>query len=104
MLKSVRAINLALGVWLAGSTFLWAHSNAQLGNAWMVGIAVVVVAAAPRLRWVNGVLALWLFVSAFALPHSAVATVWNSVLVAILMFSISIAETMGPSADAHPPG
>jgi hypothetical protein len=99
MLTSVRVINLALGVWLAGSTFVWSHSDAQLRNAWIVGITAVVAASAPRLIWFHGVLALWLFVSAFALAHITVATVWNSVLVAVIMFSMSIAETKGAGAS-----
>lgn len=100
MLTAVRSINLFLGGWLVVSAFMWTHSRAQLVNVCVVGITSAVMAAlamgTPRLRWVNGVLALWLFVSALTLPHSEVATIWNSIAVALVMFSVSAAETMGP--------
>ena len=100
MLSVVRSINLLLGVWLVISAFLWTHSHEQFGNTCAVGVASAVVAAlamgSPRLRWINGVVALWLFVSAFVLPHATVGTIWNGVIVAVIMFSVSVAETMGP--------
>jgi hypothetical protein len=105
MLKVVRSINLVLGLWLAASALLWTHSTAQLGNAWMVGTLAAAVESlateVPQLRWVNGVVALWLFVSAFALPHASIATVWNSVIVSVFMFSVSAAETMGPPSGGQ---
>ena len=104
MPKITRSINLILGVWLAVSGHLWTHSDAQLGNAWVVGLAVAVVAAFDlrRLSWVNGVVAIWLFVSAFALPHASTATVWNSVIVSVMMFSVAVAETIRPPSSGQP--
>ena|SRR5690242_1214589 len=105
MFRVIRSINLVLSLWLMVSSFLWTHSEAQFTNAWMLGVVATVMAAfsieVPQLRWVNGVLSLWLFVSAFALPHVTLATVWNSVIIAVLMFSVSVAETMGPVSDQH---
>ena len=107
MVKLAGGTHFALGVWLAVSAFLWAHSSAQESNACMVGIVAAATAALglkiARLRWINGVLALWLFVSAWMLPHVSSATIWNSVIVSMVMFSVSIIETSGSLNGAYPP-
>jgi hypothetical protein len=50
---------------------------------------------------VNAALAVWLFVSAFALPALGRATAWNNAIVAVLLFVASLASgeeraTTGP--------
>jgi hypothetical protein len=94
-----RNINLTLSAWLALSAFLWVHSAAQFHNAWTVaalGAAVALVGAVVRAaRALNTVLAAWLFFSAWALPVMNDATFRNSVIVAIVMFLISIAGIAG---------
>jgi hypothetical protein len=98
---SPRLINVALGVWLFVSAFLWRHSHAQLTNTWIVGVLCVLVAlvgmAVPRARYINTLLAIWLFVSAWALPTISVGTIWNNVLVSIAVFVISLVPS-GPTA------
>lgn len=90
-----RVLNLILGVWLFISAFLWAHSQAQMTNTWILGVLAVIFAlvsmyAAPQARYLNTILAIWLFISAWALPRVSVGTVWNNVIVAILMFIFSL--------------
>jgi len=88
-------INIALGLWLFVSAFLWPHTQEQGVNTWIVGALAVVFAAAslryPAARYVNAVLAVWLFISAWALPTFPVGTIWNNALVAIAMFVFSLA-------------
>lgn len=89
-----RIANIILGVWLFISAFLWTHSQAQLTNTWIVGLAVIAVAlialAAPPVKYINTALAIWLFISVFALPAVTPGTQWNNALVAILVFLFSL--------------
>jgi hypothetical protein len=81
--------NLAVGVWLAASALLWPHTTAQLINATLVGCACAVAAAAalswPHVRYANVGLAVWLFVSTRVLPVETSATLWNHVIVSLVM-------------------
>src|SRR5207249_1021755 len=68
-----RVLNVWFGVWLFVSAFLWAHSPAQMNNAWVSGALCVVFAllslASPPVRYLNTLLSIWLFISAFALER-----------------------------------
>lgn len=92
--RTARGLNIGLGVWLFISAYLWMHSVPQFNNAWIVGALMVVISgiamAAPNLRFFNTALAVWLFISAFALSALVAATVWNSVIVSIAVFLISL--------------
>lgn len=96
--RSARALNIVLGVWLFISAFVWMHTGPQFNNAWIVGALTVVIGgialAAPNVRFFNTALAVWLFISAFALPTLMAATVWNSVIVAIAVFVLSLVSGM----------
>jgi hypothetical protein len=89
-----RGINVALGIWLFISAFLWLHTSAQFTNTWLVGLAIAVVAAVgfavPQARWVNTALAAWLIISVWALPTLAAATFWNNLLVGIASLIVSV--------------
>ena len=88
-------MNVALGVWLFISAFLWLNSRAQATNTWICGVLCVVFAIAgmgvPWARYLNTALAIWLFVSAWALPMEHLAALWNNVLCAIAIFVVSLA-------------
>ncbi len=91
---AARIANVILGVWLFISAFIWNHTPAQFNNAWIVGILCVIFSLiamrAPQVRFLNTILAAWLFISAWALPRATAGTAWNSVLVAIAMFIVSL--------------
>ncbi|HWV39722.1 MAG TPA: SPW repeat protein [Vulgatibacter sp.] len=91
---AARIANIVLGVWLFISAFLWSHTQSQLTNTWIVGLAIIAVAlialAAPPVRYVNTALAVWLFISVWALPSESAATQWNNAIVAILVFLFSL--------------
>ena len=95
---AARIANVVLGVWLFISAFIWAHTQAQMTNTWIVGAlcAIFALAAmrAPQARYVNTALAIWLFISVWVLPTMSAATLWNNVLVAIAVFIVD--------QDAHP--
>jgi hypothetical protein len=92
---AARIVNVIVSAWLIVSAFAWPHSMAQMTNTWIVGVIGVVVALAAlfadaRARYVNTVLAIWLFISAWALPGGRPGTIWNNVIVAIVMFLFSL--------------
>ena len=69
---TARIVNIILGIWLVVSAFLWPHSYAQMNNAWIVGVLCVAFALVamrvPEARYLNTLLAVWLFISVWALP------------------------------------
>jgi hypothetical protein len=104
---SPRWVNIGLGAWLGISGFLWRHSVAQFNNAWLVGVAVAVFAAialrSDLIRYVNTVLAIWLFASSWALPVVSQLTFWNNLLVSVAVFAISLSPG-GRGRRIHPAG
>lgn len=100
-----RSINVILGVWLFFSAVLWPHSNIQQINAWVTGVLCVVFAALalrfPKARYLNTALAVWLFVSAWALDTSDVTIVWNNVLVALAILVVSLLPDPETNHEAH---
>ncbi|WP_438004312.1 hypothetical protein WME89_36715 [Sorangium sp. So ce321] len=102
-MTAARGINVALGIWLFVSAFLWRHSQGQFTNTWVVGALCIVFALlaiwAPRARYLNTILAIWLFVSAWAIPALSVGTVWNNALVALGILIVSLLPSV-PAARA----
>jgi hypothetical protein len=93
-----RVIDLALGVWLCASAFVWPHGLPQVLNAAVVGAAIIADAAAAlaghdRARFGNRALAVWLFLSNLILPGTSLATAWNHSLVAVMVFLLSMVPT-----------
>jgi len=105
---AARGINIALGVWLFISAFIWPHTYAQFTNSWVVGVLAVGFALIAMWvqggRYLNTVLAVWLFISAFALPTLSSVTIWNSVLVSIAMFVVSVLPTVRIGSGSTPTG
>lgn len=100
--EGARIINIVVGAWVFVSAFIWMHAGADLTNTWIVGLAIAVIAAiglgVPQIRFVNTALAIWLFISAFALPTVLSATVWNNAIAAIIVF---IASLVGDYGSMH---
>jgi hypothetical protein len=46
--------------------------------------------AIPKVRWVTTAFAIWLAFSTITFPHTAPATIWNNLLVALLAFIFSL--------------
>jgi hypothetical protein len=92
--NSARSANFVLGIWLFISGFIWPHTPASQTNTCIVGLLIVAVAAIastmPQARWCNTILAVWLFISTFAIRHVSTSTVWNNLIVAVLVFLLSL--------------
>jgi hypothetical protein len=105
---TARIVNIILGVWLVVSAFLWPHSYAQMNNTWIVGVLCVAFALVamrvPEARYFNTVLAVWLFISVWALPARTMTTQWNNAIVAIAIFLVSLlpAYLRGPGSRSVP--
>ncbi len=89
-----RWLNIALGVWLFISAWVWPHTTSSATNTWIVGLLIVaagiIAMYVPWFRWVNTALAIWLFFSTFAFPHVTSGTMWNNAIVAIIVFIVSL--------------
>ena len=98
--REARYLNIALGIWLVISAYIWPHSSAQFANAWISGLIVArfatVAIATPGLRFFNSAVGIWLVVSPFALHRLSTATAWNNVLVGVV---ITLASLVGPGRN-----
>jgi hypothetical protein len=108
-------LNGMLGLWLAASAFLWAHTHAHFLNALLCGIAFAVLAGVELLgvrwaRWATVVVALWLPVSAVAFPYVDGGTVLNHLVVGLAVLAVSalplraVTTTEGGGAGLVPVG
>jgi hypothetical protein len=92
--------NLVLGVWLFLTPWMFGFANSAAGwNAWILGIAIAIVAVAALMafaeweEWLNLVLGLWVLVSPWALAFQANATaMYTHVIVGIIVAVLAAIE------------
>lgn len=88
-------VNIALGLWLVASTFVWTHATASRVNTWILGIVIVAVAASalvrPKLHRLNSLAAVWLVVSTLVIHHLTSGTAWDNAIVGLLVLGYSVA-------------
>lgn len=105
-----RYVNVAASVWLFLSAFAWPHAAAARADTWITAVLMFVVAIwaieKPMVRYANTVLAAWLFLSTPALRGANNATLWNNLIVAIVVFIFSLISsqegTTTPNRPATP--
>ncbi len=89
-----RYLTALVAVWLFISAFAWRHNPGMRQDTWIVGalmfVTALVAMAIPAFRWVNTALAVWLFLSTLFLPHQSAGTIWNNVIVAGVVFVLSL--------------
>jgi len=105
----VRWVNVVAGAWLFISPFLWQHTPTSDANSWIVGPLIVIVAIValyvPQVRWINTALAVWLFFSTLVFAHAAPRTLWNNLIVALIVFVASLMpEGLGASSGPNGTG
>ncbi|MGE5186646.1 MAG: SPW repeat protein [Acidobacteriota bacterium] len=102
-----RWINILAGAWLFISAFVWPHTLSAQANTWIVGALMFIVAIAalfqPPVRWANTALAVWLFVSTWFFPHADTATLWNNLIVAIVVFILSLTPSGAMTTSGRRP-
>lgn len=107
--RAARGVNYILGIWLFISAFVWDNGAAERTNTAIVGVLCVAFALTairtPIVRRLNTVLSAWLFISAWTLPHHNHAPMWNNVIVAIVVFLLSLVPDRGqpPLETNHAP-
>ena len=104
-----RWVNIAMGAWLFVSPFVWPHSATSDANSWVVGLSIMIVGIAalyvPQTRWVNTALSVWLFFSTLVFAQGAPGTMWNNLIVALIVFLASLLPGgLGPSAGSNGAG
>jgi hypothetical protein len=97
---SPRLLEILVCIWLIISAFAWPHTVAHMTNTWIIGVigsvvALVALFADARLRYINTALAVWLFISVWALPGARPGTIWNNVIVAVVLFLSSLSMPAG---------
>lgn len=97
-----RFASFALGLWLVASAFIWPHFEASRANTWITGMLICVSSLAALrnapLRWGSTLLSGWLFVSTLLVIRPIdVATLWNNLLSAALVFAFSLVPKGGQS-------
>lgn len=102
-----RYVNIIAGAWLFTSAFLWQHSAPSRMNNWVVGGLIMVFAAIglllPMARILNSVLSIWLFFSALAVFHLMGAALWNNLIMATVVFLVSLIPTTYSAGPGHRP-
>ncbi len=98
-----RMASLMLGLWLQISSFSWKHTDGSRLSAWVPGLLISVIAvlsmSSPPMRWLNGVLALWLIAWTVVSASTEALTYWNGVVVGLLVFMLSTVGTRSLASD-----
>lgn len=103
--------NLILGLWLFASPWLihFTGATAAAWNAWIFGAIIAILAAAALYEaqrweeWTNVVLGIWVAVSPWLLGFSGdQMTMWNALVVGILVLCIAGWELYELPAQARP--
>jgi hypothetical protein len=83
-------INIAMGVWLVISAFLWPHDGDQRLNAVVIGSMIAVTASLAMMwrpaSWVAALPAVWLFGTSLFAEHHHALTPWHNVAIAFVVF------------------
>ena len=91
----IRVLNPLLGLWLFVSAFMWTETRAQFINVLLVSLLATTFGLASVLgrhgaRKMNFALALWLVISALALPHAVGGAMVNQIVCAVLLAITSL--------------
>lgn len=93
----IRYANIAMGLWLLASAFIWQHHPSSRINTLVLGLLIATIGALSTLRssarLLNVVAAVWLFFSTLWVFHPSPAAGWNNAIVALLVFAISFVPT-----------
>ena len=94
---------LALGLWLQISSFAWRHSDAARLGVWLPGLLISVVAVlslgAPPMRWLTGMLALWLMLWTAVSASNDALTYWNGIACGLAVLVLSTVPSRSMAAD-----
>ena len=98
--KGASIIAMFAGLWLFISPWIYGtYGNANSWNSWLVGALIFLLSliraerpARTPLSWTNSVLAIWIFVSPWALGYTGrPGRMINSLIIGIIVFCAAIA-------------
>lgn len=96
-------LNVLAGIWLIIAPWVLGYSsrdprwNDVVFGAIVGIVALIRISGAYReewLSWLNALIAVWIFIAAFTIDHTATAS-WNDIILGVLVFILALA-----SADA----
>ena len=100
-------INFVLGIWMIIAAFISGITTSKSGSLWndlIVGTIVVILAYLATTKrkaicWVNVIIGLWLFVSAFipSIVGSKSGNLWNDLLVGIIIGTFALIAALQKS-------
>ncbi len=95
-----RLFEIVLGIWVLGSSLLFADTDEQLVSNVISGAVIVVASlvaafALPKMRYVTGLAGAWLIVSAFVLPSVNDGAMWNAAIMGVLTVGLSTVPNHG---------
>jgi hypothetical protein len=106
MWSGARLANVALGLWLFLSAFLWPHTLASQVNTSLLALVIVSIAAAatptPVVRAISTVPAIWLLFSSIWISDVTPTTMWHNAIVAGLVLVFSLVPTRDRSISVWP--
>jgi hypothetical protein len=95
--RNLRLVNVALGVWLLISSFMWRPGSANFINMFVTALVIIVTALlairTPRFRFVSAAAGVWVIASLFAWPDYSSPIVWNNLLVGA---GVALVSMVGP--------
>lgn len=98
--NTARTVNVVLGVWLFISAWIWPHTETSRATTWICGLLVAAIAlVALRIRptrWLNAAIGAWLVIAGFLLPDIAVGTMWNNIMVGLLVLLVAVGGISRP--------
>lgn len=110
--QTASGINLILGAWLVIAPFLLGATASATWNDVLAGLAVLVLAgtraAKPAtsttlLSWINLLIGVWLIIAPFVLGYASQGTIWNDVIVGVLLVMFGWWSSRMPPPDGTKP-
>jgi hypothetical protein len=98
---TTRIFNALIAIWLFATAFMWPHAHLAQEVTIIAAVLTFILSIMEMYvrgaRYLNAVVAVFLFLSALTLPAMTRATVWNNAIVAIAIL-ISALVDRGPGA------
>lgn len=109
--KTASGINVLAGLWLMLSAYFMSLGFSS--NEFIVGLIVAIVSLfgfysmeqASWVSWVDGIMGVWLLLTPIFVTGLAMATIWNSIILGIIVLALAIWTGMSASSTmghGHP--
>ncbi len=96
---TTRIFNALIAIWLFATAFMWPHTHLAKEVTIVAAVLTFVLSIMEMYvrgaRYLNAVVAVFLFLSALTLPALIRATVWNNAIVAIAILIAALVD-QGP--------